>query len=89
MAIKNEWIMPLPIFRRTKKSLHSCKLSSSGLLSCRGKIKMQNGQKIYFNQAINYFDNTTTNALAASFNVKIKAFRAPFRVLRNIEFFLF
>jgi len=50
---------------------------------------MQNGQKIYFNQAINYFDNTTTNALAASFNVKIKAFRAPFRVLRNIEFFLF
>jgi transposase len=38
---------------------------------------------------LNYFDNRSTNASAESFNSKIKAFRAQFRGVRNIDFFLF
>lgn len=38
---------------------------------------------------LNYFDNRSTNASAESFNAKIKAFRAQFRGVRNIGFFLF
>ncbi|MDO6738071.1 transposase [Wenyingzhuangia sp. 2_MG-2023] len=33
--------------------------------------------------------NRSTNAAAESFNAKIKAFRAQFRGVRNLEFFLF
>ena len=36
-----------------------------------------------------YFTNRSTNASAESFNAKIKAFRAQFRGVRDIEFFLF
>ncbi|WNH11025.1 ISL3 family transposase [Thalassobellus suaedae] len=38
---------------------------------------------------LNYFINRSTNASAESFNAKIKAFRAQFRGVKNIEFFLF
>ena len=38
---------------------------------------------------LNYFDNRSTNASAEYFNSKIKAFRAQFRGVRNVEFFLF
>lgn len=38
---------------------------------------------------LNFFDNRSTNAAAESFNAKIKAFRASFRGVRNISFFLF
>ena len=38
---------------------------------------------------LNYFDNRSTNASAESFNAKIKAFRAQFRGVKNIGFFLF
>jgi len=38
---------------------------------------------------LNYFDNRSTNASAESFNAKIKSFRAQFRGVRNIPFFLF
>jgi transposase len=38
---------------------------------------------------LNYFNNRSTNASAESFNAKIKAFRASFRGVRNISFFLF
>nr|WP_262489173.1 transposase [Imtechella halotolerans] len=38
---------------------------------------------------LNYFINRSTNASAKSFNAKIKAFRSQFRVVRNIEFFLY
>ena len=38
---------------------------------------------------LNFFDNRSTNASAESFNAKIKAFRAQFRGVTNIEFFLF
>lgn len=38
---------------------------------------------------LNYFDNRSTNASAESFNAKVKAFRASFRGVRSISFFLF
>ena len=38
---------------------------------------------------LNYIDNRSTNASAESFNAKIKAFRASFRGVRNVSFFLF
>ncbi|MBU2949173.1 transposase, partial [Tamlana agarivorans] len=38
---------------------------------------------------LNYFNNRSTNASAESFNAKIKEFRAMFRGVRDIPFFLF
>lgn len=38
---------------------------------------------------LNFFDNRSTNALAESFNSKIKAFRSVFRGVRDVEFFLY
>ena len=38
---------------------------------------------------LNYFDNRSTNASAESFNAKLKAFRAQFRGVTNVGFFLF
>ncbi|WP_232734745.1 transposase [Polaribacter sp. ALD11] len=35
----------------------------------------------------NYFYNRSTNASAESFNAKIKAFRAQFKGMRNIQIF--
>ena len=44
---------------------------------------------INYKSILNYFINRSTNASAESFNAKIKAFRAQFRGVKNIEFFLF
>lgn len=38
---------------------------------------------------LNFFINRTTNALAETFNSKIKAFRASFRGVRDLSFFLY
>lgn len=38
---------------------------------------------------INYFEERLTNALAESFNAKVKAFRAQFRGVGDIRFFMF
>jgi len=38
---------------------------------------------------LNYFDNRSTNASAESFNAKIKAFRAQFRGVKSIPFFIY
>ena len=43
----------------------------------------------HYESILNYFDNRSTNASAESFNSKIKSFRAQFRGVRNIDFFLF
>lgn len=43
----------------------------------------------HYSNIINYFDNRSTNASAESFNSKIKAFRAQFRGVRDVKFFLF
>lgn len=42
-----------------------------------------------YRSILNYFINRSTNASAESFNAKIKAFRAQFRGVKNVEFFLF
>jgi transposase len=44
---------------------------------------------IHYRNILNYFDNRSTNAAAESFNAKIKAFRAQFRGVRNVDYFLF
>lgn len=44
---------------------------------------------INYRSILNYFINRSTNASAESFNAKIKAFRAQFRGVKNIEFFLY
>ncbi|MBU2949281.1 transposase [Tamlana agarivorans] len=44
---------------------------------------------IHYKNILNYFDNRNTNASAESFNAKIKAFRAQFRGVRNVNFFLY
>jgi transposase len=36
----------------------------------------------------NYFDNRSVNASAESLNVKVKAFKAQFRSVRDIPFFI-
>lgn len=43
----------------------------------------------HYETILNYFQHRSTNASAESFNAKIKAFRAQFRGVRDIEFFLF
>lgn len=43
----------------------------------------------HYETILNYFENPSTNASAESFNAKIKAFRASFRGVRDIRFFLF
>ena len=45
-------------------------------------------QQHYIN-ILNFFERRSTNASAESFNAKIKAFRAQFRGVRNISFFLY
>jgi transposase len=44
---------------------------------------------VNYRSILNYFINRSTNASAESFNAKIKAFRAQFRGVKNVEFFLF
>ena len=44
---------------------------------------------INYRSILNYFINRSTNAAAESFNAKIKAFRAQFIGVKNVEFFLF
>lgn len=43
----------------------------------------------YYFEILNFFDNHSTNALAESFNDKLKAFGATQRGVADIEFFLF
>jgi transposase len=45
--------------------------------------------QIHYIPILNYFNNRSTNASAESFNAKIKEFRAQFRGVRDIKFFLY
>jgi transposase len=45
--------------------------------------------EIHHKRILNYFDNRSTNASAESFNAKVKAFRAKYRGVRDVNFFLF
>ncbi|WP_240643087.1 transposase [Sinomicrobium pectinilyticum] len=43
-----------------------------------------------YKSILNYFRNRSTNSSAeSSFSAKIKAFRAQFRGVKNVEFFLY
>jgi transposase len=52
------------------------------------KIVARSIEAHYLN-ILNYFDHRSSNASAESFNAKIKAFRASFRGVGNVSFFLF
>ena len=43
----------------------------------------------HYQTILNYFERRSTNAAAESFNAKIKAFRAQFRGVKRISFFLY
>ena len=45
--------------------------------------------QMHYNPILNYFNNRSTNASAESFNAKIKEFRAMFRGVRDVKFFLY
>ncbi len=45
--------------------------------------------QMHYDSILNYFNNRSTNASAESFNAKIKEFRAQFRGVRDVKFFLF
>jgi transposase len=82
------------IFENTKQKIYGYtrlaqwheKVSQSGFKSFNTISRtIQN----HYITILNYFDNRSTNASAESFNAKIKAFRAQFRGVVNIGFFLF
>lgn len=43
----------------------------------------------HYERILNFFVNRSTNAAAEAFNAKIKAFRAAFRGVVDMKFFLF
>lgn len=45
--------------------------------------------QMHYVPILNYFNNRSTNASAESFNAKIKEFRAQFRGVRDVRFFLY
>lgn len=45
--------------------------------------------ELNYRRILNYFDNRSTNASAESFNAKIKGFRAQYRGVTDVNFFLF
>lgn len=55
------------------------------VLDCEIVLKFRIGLETI----LNYFDNRSTNASAESFNAKVKAFRAQFRGVKDIPFFIF
>lgn len=74
------------IYATTKLALWHEKVAQSGFKSFNTVSRtIQN----HYKTILNYFDNRSTNASAESFNAKIKAFRAQFRGVKNIGFFLF
>ncbi len=56
---------------------------------CDPLIKAAYSLESHKENILNYFANKTTNALAESFNSKLKSFRQQFRGVSDIPFFLF
>jgi len=74
------------IYATTKLALWHEKVAQSGFKAFNTVSRtIQN----HYLTILNYFDNRSTNASAESFNAKIKAFRAQFRGVTNVGFFLF
>ena len=82
------------IFSHTdSKMLAFTRLAKWSTISEQSKLKTFNTVIKTINthhvNILNYFDNRSTNASAESFNAKIKAFRAQYRGVKDINFFLF
>ena len=45
--------------------------------------------KNHNDRILNFFENRLTNAAAESFNAKLKSFRAPFRGVDDVRFYLY
>ena len=58
-------------------------------LNCRYFSSVIQTMQNNYDTIANYFINRSTNASAESFNAKVKAFRAQFRGVRDIPFFIF
>lgn len=58
-------------------------------LKCRFFNSVIRTMQNNYQTIVNYFQNRATNAAAESFNAKVKAFRAQFRGVRDIPFFIF
>lgn len=68
---------------RTKLALWFNKVEQAGFNILANTIELNH------DTILNYFNNRSTNASAESFNAKIKAFRAQFRGVRDVKFFLY
>lgn len=48
-----------------------------------------NSFKQHYERILNFFNNRLTNASAESFNAKLKSFRATFRGVDDVKFYLY
>ncbi|MBE7688576.1 transposase [Tenacibaculum finnmarkense] len=71
---------------RTKLALWYNKVEDENLKSFN---TIKKTIQYHYKPILNYFNNRNTNASAESFNAKIKAFRAQFRGVRDVTFFLY
>ena len=71
---------------RAKLALWHNQVEDSGFDSFK---TIANTIESHYEEVLNYFNNRNTNAGAESFNAKIKALRADFRGVSDINFFLF
>lgn len=71
---------------RAKLSLWYDKVKDSGFKSFN---IIWNTIESHYESILNYFNNRSTNASAESFNAKLKEFRAQFRGVTDVKFFLF
>ena len=69
-----------------KLALWYNEVEASGIESFR---TVSRSMQTHYINILNFFNNRSTNASAEAFNAKIKAFRATFRGVRDINFFLF
>jgi transposase len=95
--IKNAYKLSL-MFRNIYETSRSKSQASESLDEWNEKVKQYGFDSFQTASAsitshketiLNFFVNRTTNALAESFNSKIKAFRSVFRGVRDVKFFLY
>lgn len=86
------------MFRNIYETAKTKQMANEKFLKWAEKVKKYNfdsfitaSESIFSHKEaiLNFFNNRTTNALAESFNSKIKAFRSMFRGVRDIDFFLY
>lgn len=79
--------IPIPSPKAFKKlALWYNEVEQAGLESFKTVAR---SVQTHYIDILNFFLNRSTNAAAESFNAKIKAFRAAFRGVRDVNFFIF